>query len=53
MSLTAIEEHDTVPWNPLADAMEEDETGEYRLCDDPARLPATYTLQAIRADSDG
>ena len=52
MSLTAIEEHDTVPWNPLAGAMEEDETGEYRLCDDPARLPATYTLQAVKVDSD-
>jgi hypothetical protein len=52
MSLTAIEEHDTVPWNPLADAMEEDETGEYRLRDDPARLPATYTLQAVKVSDE-
>jgi len=48
MALSAIEEHDTVPWNPLGDAMEEVEGGEYRLIDTPERLPATYTLQARR-----
>jgi hypothetical protein len=53
MSLTAIEEHDTAPWNPLADAMEDVGMGEYRLRYAPARLPATYTLQAIKASSDG
>ena len=31
MQLTAIEEHDTVPWNPLGDAMENVGGGEYRL----------------------
>jgi SAM-dependent methyltransferase len=46
MALTAIEEHDTVPWNPLEDAMEEVGSGEYRLRDAPERLAATYTLQA-------
>ena len=49
MSLTAIEEHDSVPWNPLDDAMHEDGTGEYRLRKDPERLAATYTLQASKA----
>jgi len=53
MSLTAIEEHDTAPWNPIADAMEDVGMGEYRLRYAPARLPATYTLQAIKASSDG
>ncbi len=48
MRLTAIEEHDTVPWNPLADAMEQIENGEYRLRDTPQRLAATYTLQAAK-----
>jgi SAM-dependent methyltransferase len=48
MVLTAIEEHDTVPWNPLGDAMEDVGGGEFRLRHDPARLPVTYTLQAIR-----
>lgn len=49
MSLTAIEEHDTVPWNPLADAMEPVGGGEYRLRQAPQRLAATYTLQATKA----
>ncbi|MEY2443843.1 MAG: hypothetical protein QOE00_423 [Ilumatobacteraceae bacterium] len=46
MQLTAIDEHDTVPWNPLGDAMEEVGGGEYRLRHSPERLAATYTLRA-------
>ncbi len=46
--LTAIEEHDTVPWNPLGDAMEDVGQGEFRLRNDAARLPATYTIQATK-----
>jgi SAM-dependent methyltransferase len=46
MRLTAIEEHDTVPWNPLGDAMEDVGNGEFRLRSGADRLPATYTLQA-------
>jgi len=49
LRLTSLEEHDTVPWNPLGDAMVEVGGGEYRLRDDPARLPASYTLQALKA----
>ena len=49
MSLTAIEEHNTVPWNPLHDAMEDVGGGEYRLRNAPNRLPATYTLQATKS----
>jgi SAM-dependent methyltransferase len=48
MRLTAIEEHDSVPWNPLGDAMTDAGSGEYRLRHNPARLPATYTLQAAK-----
>ncbi len=48
MTLIAIEEHDTVPWNALDDAMEEVGGGEYRLRENPARLAATYTLQATK-----
>jgi len=48
MSLTAIEEHDSVPWNPLEDAMEAGDDGEYRLRQSPERLAATYTLQATK-----
>lgn len=43
LTRTGIEE---VPWNPLDDAMELIDGGEYRLRRNPARLPATHTLQA-------
>ena len=46
MTLTAIEEHRSVPWNPLGTAMVEREDGEFELRDNPDRLAATYTLQA-------
>lgn len=49
MELQSIEEHDSVPWNPLGDAMEDTGGGEYRLRHAPERLAATYTLQAARA----
>jgi SAM-dependent methyltransferase len=49
MDLKAIEEHDSVPWNALGDAMEEVGQGEFRLRHDPARLPATYTIQATKS----
>lgn len=48
MSLTAIEEHDSVPWNPLDDAMEEIGGGEFRLRNASNRLAASYTLQAVK-----
>ena len=50
MTLTAIEEHESVPWNPLGDAMEDCGDGEYRLRNAPERLPATYTLQAVKRE---
>ncbi len=53
MQLTAIEEHDSVPWNPLGDAMEEVGGGEYRLRHDAARLAASYTLRAIKSVNGG
>ena len=46
LTLTGIEEHDTVPWNPLDEAMELVDGSEYRLRRNPKRLAATYTLQA-------
>ena len=48
MTLTAIEEHDTVPWNPFEAEMEEVEPNEWRLRTNPRRLAATYTLQAVK-----
>jgi SAM-dependent methyltransferase len=48
LNLTGLEEHDTVPSNPLGAAMEAIGGGEYRLHESPRRLAASYTLQAIR-----
>jgi len=48
MNLVSLEEHQSVPWNPLADAMEDAGGGEFRLRDRPERLPLTYTLQATK-----
>ncbi len=48
MSLTALVEHDTVPWEALPGQMERVGDGEWRLKDRPWRLPHTYTLQAVK-----
>ena len=45
-TLTALEEHDSAPWNALGEAMEDRGDGEFRLRQAPERLAATYTLQA-------
>jgi hypothetical protein len=46
--VTYFEEHDSVPWNALGDAMVEGELGEWRLRSRPERLAATYTLRATK-----
>ena len=48
MTITLFEEHQSVPWNPLAEEMVEDEMGEFRLREKPERLAATYTLRAVK-----
>ncbi len=48
MTLTGLEEHDSVPWDALPGRMDEIAGGEWRLRDRPWRLPHTYTLQAVR-----
>jgi SAM-dependent methyltransferase len=48
LELTAIEEHDSVPWNAFPGQMTEIGGGEFRLTDRPERLPHSYTLQARR-----
>jgi hypothetical protein len=48
MSLTALVEHDTVPWEALPGQMERVDDGEWRIKDRPWRLPHTYTLQAVK-----
>src|SRR6202023_2745936 len=44
MSLRAIEEHDTVPWNPLQHAMEDVGGREYRLRHPAGHQPPRSTL---------
>lgn len=49
MTLTGFQEHDSVPWNALPEAMHLTEGGEYRLAEGPRRLAASYTLQAVKS----
>ena len=49
MRVTMLVEHDSVPWNPQGELMEEGPDGEWRLRVDRARLPLTYTVQAVKA----
>jgi SAM-dependent methyltransferase len=48
LRLTAFEEHRSVPWDPFGAAGCKDDWGEYCLREQPERLPATYTLQAVK-----
>jgi SAM-dependent methyltransferase len=48
LALTALVEHDTVPWDALPGQMTGRPDGEYRLTDRPERLPHTYTLCAVK-----
>lgn len=48
LRLTSLTEHDSVPWEALPGLMELGEDGEYRLKDRPNRLPASYTLTAVK-----
>jgi SAM-dependent methyltransferase len=49
LTLTAFEEHQSVPWDPFGSAGSRDEHGEYSLREHPERIPATYTLQATKS----
>jgi 2-polyprenyl-3-methyl-5-hydroxy-6-metoxy-1,4-benzoquinol methylase len=48
LQITGLVEHDSVPWEALPGQMTKDDHGEWRLTDRPWRLPATYTLQAVK-----
>jgi SAM-dependent methyltransferase len=52
--ITGLEEHLSVPWNPLpAGLLDLGDDGEWRLRDRPERLPLTSTLQAFRPPATG
>ncbi len=46
MRITALEEHQSVPWNALPGQMLRGDDGEWSLADSPSRLAASFTLQA-------
>ena len=48
LAITAFTEHDSIPWVALPGKMEPIDGGEYRLTSNPARLPHSYTLQAVK-----
>lgn len=48
MQLTTLVEHNTVPWEAIPNAMEKTTAKEWRLAERPERLPATYTLRAVK-----
>jgi SAM-dependent methyltransferase len=48
LRLTALEEHQTIPWEAIPGQMERSDDGEWRLTDRPERLPLSFTLQAVK-----
>jgi hypothetical protein len=50
MELTALTEHDSVPWQALPRRMEQLADKEWRIKDRPWRVAHSYTLQAVRRD---
>ena len=48
MVITGLTEHDSVPWDALPGLTELLPTGEYRLREQPWRVAASYTLQAVK-----
>lgn len=49
LRITGLVEHESVPWEALPGLMVVDAAGEWRLREHPERLPASYTLQAVKA----
>ncbi len=48
MTVTALAEHDSVPWNAQPGLMTQTD-GEWRLTENPDRLACSYTLQAVKS----
>jgi SAM-dependent methyltransferase len=48
LTLTALVEHQSVPWEALPGRMRRDEGGEWRLVEGAERLPCSYTLEAVK-----
>jgi len=48
LAITGLTEHDSIPWDGLPGKMTQTADGEWRLTTNPARLPHSYTLQALK-----
>ena len=48
-TITRLDEHTSIPWEGLVGLMDEGPDGEWRLRDQPERLPLSFTLQAVLA----
>ncbi|MBH3430135.1 class I SAM-dependent methyltransferase [Pseudomonas alkylphenolica] len=48
LQITALTEHDSIPWEALPGQMSKDAAGEWSLNKDRWRLPLSYTLQAVK-----
>jgi len=48
LRITGLVEHDSIPWDGLPGLMQPVAGGEFRLIEDPERLAASYTLQAVK-----
>jgi SAM-dependent methyltransferase len=48
LEITALTEHDSVPWEALPGQMQQIELNEWQLRDRPERVPHSYTLQAVK-----
>jgi SAM-dependent methyltransferase len=48
LTVTAFEEHNSLPWCAFPGHMTRDDAEEWRLTDHPERLAASYTLQATK-----
>jgi SAM-dependent methyltransferase len=52
LAVTGLAEHDSVPYNALPGKMEQAGGGEWRLASEPARVPHSYTLRALKVGDD-
>jgi SAM-dependent methyltransferase len=48
LTLTMLEEHDSVPFCPFPGKMTRDEIGEFRMTDHPERIAMSFTLGAVK-----
>ncbi|GAA1888498.1 class I SAM-dependent methyltransferase [Asanoa iriomotensis] len=48
LRITALEEHDSVPWDGLPGRMVRGDDEEWRLAEGRERVPLSYTLQAVK-----